>query len=392
MKPHFVPGNRVDLLETGAAYFPALLAAIDAATSEIHLHTYIFENDATGRAVGAALMRAAARGVKARLLVDGFGSRDFANHLGRELLGAGVEVLIYRPETGRLRLRRHRLRRQHGKVAVIDGNIAFVGGINIIDDWDAGDTPARVPARHDYAVRVEGPLLGPIHQATRHVWQVVCLANLHQRYLEPPLRPTDETPRGDIDAAFVIRDNLRHRRDIEKAYLEAIHGARREILLASAYFLPGRRFRHALAAAARRGVTVTVLLQGRVEYRLQHYATQALYGSLFADGIRIFEFQPSFLHAKVAVIDGLWSTVGSSNIDPFSLLLAREANIVVRDAGFAATLQASLRQAIASNAREVRRDEWQRVAFPARIARWLAYGLVRLLVGVTGYGRKDYSV
>ena len=391
MKPRFVSGNRIELLETGAAYFPALIEAIDAATGEIHLHTYIFANDATGRQVAAALARAASRGVLVRVLVDGFGARDFGDHLGQILQTAGVEVLTYRPEVAHLRLRRHRLRRQHGKVVVIDRQVAFVGGINIIDDWDMADTPAQIPPRYDFAVRIEGPLLNAIHVSARHVWRVVRWASLRSRSLEPPRRSGDDTPRGDMNAAFVVRDNLRHRRDIENAYLDAIHGARREIILACAYFLPGRRFRRALVDAAKRGVAVTLLLQGRVEYRLLHLATHALYGALLGKGIKILEYHKSFLHAKVAVVDGEWSTVGSSNIDPFSLLLAREANVVVRNARFAATLRSSLMRSMADGAQEVRFEEWRRVALPARIGRWLAYGLVRILVGITGYGRTDYS-
>ncbi|MDP2793229.1 MAG: cardiolipin synthase ClsB [Sulfurisoma sp.] len=391
MNPRFVAGNRVELLESGAQYFPALIAAIDAAAAEIHLQTYIFENDATGRAVSAALACAVRRGVVVRVLVDGFGAREFPAMLGAELLAAGVEVLVYRAEIAPLRLRRHRLRRLHRKVAVIDGRVAFVGGINIIDDWDMGTTPEQIPPRYDYAVRIEGPLLASIHASTRHIWQTVRWARLHRRLPEPPRRPPDDTPRGDMRATFVIRDNLRHRRDIEEAYLDAIGAARREVLIANAYFLPGRRFRHALAEATRRGVRVTVLLQGRVEYRLLYHATQALYGALLGGGVRIFEYHTSFLHAKVAVVDGAWSTVGSSNIDPFSLLLAREANVIITDARFGDELRASLRRAMDNGAREVRHEDWRDAPLAMRIARWLAYGLVRLAMGIVGYGRRDYG-
>jgi hypothetical protein len=166
-----------------------------------------------------------------------------------------------------------------------------------------------------------------------------------------------------------VRDNLRHRRDIERAYLDAIGAAREEIVLANAYFLPGRRFRRALRVAAGRGVRVTILLQGLVEYRLLHYATQALYGNLLAAGIRIFEYQRSFLHAKVAVIDRHWATVGSSNIDPFSLLLAREANVVVLDRRFAEELEQSLAAAMRDGARELPADSWQRQPWYSRLLR-----------------------
>jgi cardiolipin synthase len=192
--------------------------------------------------------------------------------------------------------------------------------------------------------------------------------------------------RGDIEAAFVLRDNLRHRGDIEEAYLDAIESATRDVILANAYFLPGRRFRHALMAAAARGVRVTLLLQGRVEYVMLHYATQALYGSLIAAGVRIVEYRRGFLHAKVAVVDGRWATVGSSNIDPFSLLLAREANVVVRDAGFAANLRDSLERAMIQGGVEIRREDLKRRPLLRRAANWFAYAAVRLAVGLTGYG------
>ena len=385
MKAEFLPGNRITLLESGSAYFPALREAIDAAAQELYLETYIFEDDNTGRMIADALSRAAQRGVAVRVLVDGFGAREFPDKLMPGLEAAGVQVQIYRREIARFRFRRHRLRRLHRKLAVIDGRVAFIGGINIIDD---ANTPHHTPPRYDYAVRVEGPLLGRIHAAARELWELVAWANFKRRLRALFHQPAIVAPSGHMRAAFLIRDNLRHRRDIEEAYLDAIASARQEIVLAHAYFLPGLRFRHALLDAARRGVRVTILLQGRVEYLLLHYATQALYGALLAGGIRIFQYHRSFMHAKVAVVDGDWSTVGSSNIDPFSLLLAREANVIVRDAGFAAQLRASLDAAMANGALELRREEWKRKPWYSRVTNWLAYSLVRLMIGIAGYGGK----
>ncbi len=387
MSADFLPGNRIDLLETGAEYFPVLGAAIDAAACEIHIETYIFADDVTGRTIVAALVAAARRGVTVRLLVDGFGARDFLPGLGQQLVENGATVEVYRAEAARLKMRRHRLRRLHRKLAVIDGRIAFVGGINIIDDHDS---PHPAP-RFDYAVRVEGPLVARIHASMHQLWQLVGWAKLQHRPPSLPVSPcAQDKPAGTMSAAFLIRDNLRHRRDIEDAYLEAIESARTGILLASAYFLPGRHFRHALLDAAARGVAVTILLQGRVEHALLHYATQAIYHQLLAGGVRIFEYHPGFLHAKVAVADGVWATVGSSNIDPFSLLLAREANVVVRDHGFATQLAASLQRAIDNAAHEVVVADLARRSLPARALRWLAYSVVRLLLGITRYGGSDY--
>ncbi|MEO7405144.1 MAG: phospholipase D-like domain-containing protein, partial [Burkholderiales bacterium] len=178
----------------------------------------------------------------------------------------------------------------------------------------------------------------------------------------------------------------RHRSDIEDAYLAAIESATTEIVIASAYFFPGRRFRRALAQAAGRGVRVVLLLQGRVEYVLLHYASRALYGSLLDAGIQIHEYHKSFLHAKVAVIDQRWATVGSSNIDPFSLLLAREANVVVEDRRFANELRESLLGRMNEGAVPLARQRWRRRPLQQRILIWMAYGFARFLIGMYGYG------
>jgi cardiolipin synthase len=188
-----------------------------------------------------------------------------------------------------------------------------------------------------------------------------------------------------MSAAFLIRDNFRHRRDIEAAYLQAMTRAESEIILAHAYFLPGHDFRHALIDAAGRGVRVILLLQGKVEYFLQHYASRAIYGNLLDAGIEIYEYHKSFLHAKVAVIDRHWATVGSSNIDPFSLLLSREANVIIDDAEFGANLTSSLLQTVETDSQRVLPDNWQQQTVLFRFMSWLCYGLVRLMKGISGY-------
>ena len=387
----FVPGNCVTLLESGAEYFPALEAAIDGAQREVFLESYIYENDETGRRIGAALKRAAARGVRVQVLLDGFGSKTLAGAVVEDLRAARVRLLFFRPEIAPWRLRRYRLRRLHRKLAVIDARLAFVGGINVIDDMD---TPNQTPPRYDYAVAVEGPLLADIYHSARRLWSLVSWRQLApwvkktRRERRRAKLPLQFPPCGDVRAAFVIRDNIRHRRDIEEAYLEAISKARREIVIANAYFLPGRRFRQALVRAAARGVRVVLLLQGRVEYRLLHYATRALYRFFLDAGVEIHEYHRSFLHAKVAVIDRRWATVGSSNIDPFSLLVAREANVVVDDRGFAATLRESLERAMSDGGQKIHLGRWNGQPLYQRFLSWSAYGLVRLLVGMAGYTRR----
>lgn len=378
----FVGGNKVVLLENGASYFPALVAAIDAAEHEIHLETYIFENDTTGGRVAGALARAAQRGVVVRVLVDGFGARSFIDTLMPTLVAQGVQVQVYRREFARLSFKRHRLRRLHRKIAMIDARLAFVGGINIVDDLELG---GPLYPRHDYAVSVEGPLLREIRASVHHLWWLVSWVSLKRRQQRPVPQKQRIPKAGLTRAAFVIRDNLRRRRDIEEAYVQAIDHARKDVTIACAYFFPGRRFRHILVSAADRGVRVTLLLQGLSDHPVLAYATRALYPYLLGRGIRLFEYHQSYLHAKVAVVDARWATVGSSNIDPFSLLLAREANIVIDDSDFARKLRASLNRAMSEGATELRREDWQRLPRLHRFAAWLAYQVVRLAIGIAGY-------
>ncbi len=382
----FVPVNCIELLRSGTEYFPALEAACDAAAAEVYLETYIFEDDATGRRVAAALTRAAQRGVLVNLLIDGFGSKGLSGRFVSGLQRSGVNVLTYRPAISPWTFRRERLRRLHCKIAVIDARIAFVGGINIIDDMH---TPGQIPPRFDYAVRVEGPLLADIYPVVTRLWLIAMWAQLHRRWPRDSRVPLQAAPCGSQRAAFVIRDNLRHRRDIETAYLEAIENAQTEIIIANAYFFPGLSFRHALVDAAKRGVRVILLLQGRVEYMLLHYASHALYGRFLEGGIQIYEYHRSFLHAKVAVIDRRWATVGSSNIDPMSLLLGREANVVIDDVGFAHELRSSLSEALELGARPLERSHWEKRSLPARTMMWICYALARFLTGWSSYGRSQ---
>ncbi len=384
-----VANNQLMLLQNGTAFFPQLCADIDAAQHSIYLETYIFAADETGRMVADALQRAAVRGVVVRVLLDGYGSAELPQHWVDELRAAKVEVQWFRREISPFTLRRsrmRRLRRLHRKLAVMDGEVSFVGGFNIINDVSVHDDFSS--PRLDYAVRVQGVVASEIYATMRRMWGIVSWASFRRRGNEIERFVLDRAKHAVAPGiTLVLRDNLRHRHDIEDAYKMAFDGAQREIIVANAYFLPGRVFRLALLQAAQRGVRVVLLLQGRVEYRVQHYATHALYDQLLAADIEIYEYQPSYLHAKVAVVDGQWATVGSSNIDPFSLLLAREANLVVQDAGFAGELRANLLAAIANDA--VRIGDGYDVSrnWMDRLVARISYGIVRLLIGLLGYGR-----
>ena len=330
------------------------------------------------------------------LLVDGVGTPELPQDWVAGLEAAGVHWRRYRPP-GRLGwLLPSRWRRLHRKLCVVDARWAFCGGINILDD---GRDPeqGRLPApRFDFAVRVQGPLVADAREVMARTWWLEVAEReareadwraawhaLQALHAAMPA-PYAGAAAGRMRATLLLRDNLQHRRRIERAYLRSIGRARTEVFIATAYFLPGRALRQALVAAARRGVRVVLLLQGRYEYFMQYHAVRPVYRTLLAAGIEIHEYAPSFLHAKVAVVDGAWATVGSSNLDPLSLLLAREANVVVDDAGFAQGLRGRLEQALVQGGVRVDAAEQARRSWHERLLDRLAFGLMRLALFLTG--------
>ena len=376
MKLRFVAGNQIELLNSGGEYFPALFTALDAARQEIYLEAYIFAQDATANAVVERLCNAARRGARVHVLVDGFGARDMSPNYQARLHDSGAQVQVFRRPVILRPVRG--MRRMHRKLVVVDGSCAFVGGINVIDDWNA---PNEIPPRYDYAVRVRGPLVAEIHAAARHLWTVSAHAGMRARvrartHIEPG------PPCGTVLAALAIRDNVAHRTEIEDTYLDAIRTARSTILVASGYFLPSRRFVRELRAASLRGVVVTIIVQGPSDHPLLKAATQSLYRRLLGAGIGVVEYGTSFLHAKVAVVDDAWATVGSSNIDPFSLLLSREANVVVADRPFAVQLRESLESAVAAGGSRITLADLTRTPWYLRLAQWLAYRFARVTVDI----------
>jgi cardiolipin synthase len=382
LKIKLVPGNDIALLEGGGSFFPALVEAIDRSAVEVRLENYIYANDAAGEMVAQALMRAARRGVGVYVLLDAFGSRDFSPARAEAMRDAGVSLRFYRPELRILHFRRSRLRRLHRKIALVDGRVGFVGGLNIIDDLTEVETGKP---RFDLAVRIEGPLLAEIYPMVVRMWQIVTALAIGHR--DPGIRSpqVSRSPAGEMTAALLVRDNVFRRREIEEAYLDGIRGAKREVIIASAYFLPGRRIRHELVRASVRGVKVTLLLQGWTDHAILKWATRSLYGKLLAAGIAIHEYEASELHAKAAVVDERWATVGSSNLDPFSLVLSREANVAVFNATFARTLKASLGRAIAEGAVRVDIENWGRRTLWQRLKLGLAYMFARVAMGMMGF-------
>jgi len=400
--PHlrFKAGNAVTLLENGVQLFPALCDAFDRATLSIHVETYIFRLDSAGAKILHHLKLAAVRGVKVRVMLDGFGSAPDEQKIMSELADVGAQCRIYHPEPKRFTLKSFefkRLRRLHRKIVVVDSRLAFIGGVNFEDDYLTPEALERAnDPRFDYSVQVTGPVVAEIVHAQdllwlRLNWRLLLRAPRtwrHLRFRHQRHRAALHPDTGSTQAALVLRDNLRYRKSIETAYLEAIRLAKDTIIIANAYFLPGRKLRHALIEAARRGVKVKLLLQGKIEYHMQYHATRWIYDQFLCVGIEIYEYLPSFLHAKVAVLDRV-STVGSSNLDPFSLLLAREANIVIDDATFTQTLRQSLEAAIVHGSKVIEHTLYARRPVLTRLTDGLAYLLLRVGVALTGKG-SDY--
>jgi cardiolipin synthase len=359
----------VQLLRGGVALFASMMEAMQHAQHEVLLETYIFDFAGAGVDVAHALMATAQRGVRVQLVVDGVGTGALPGEWADRLAQAGVQCRVYSPLGGIGFWLPSRWRRLHRKLCVVDGAVAFCGGINILDDFIDPKVPGGLShPRLDYAVRVTGPLVTQVHDTMMQLWSRMAVVTLHAR--------------GPL--ALVLRDNVRHRTQIERVYRKALAEARHEVVIASAYFFPSLRLRRALVMAARRGVRVCLLLPGRYEYFVAYRASRQLYRQLLAAGVDIYEYHASALHAKVAVVDRQWATVGSSNLDPFSLLLAREANVVVRDTAFAQSLCVDLMQAIAEGATQVdpaafvNRPRWQRGID------WCASAILRFGVFLTG--------
>jgi cardiolipin synthase len=379
----YVGNNDVKLLESGGDYFRELLAAIDGAKHEVLYETYIYAEDEVARAVTEALQRAARRDVKVRVLVDWLGTGNgAAKRRGEEFAKACVHYRMFNPWFKR------GVARSHRKICVVDGETAFVGGINTNDDSLCDYAPYKpLPApRWDFAVRVRGPLVATIHREAQAQWTRVGHLNLtHRMHL---FRESRRQRGGPVEqpmrAGLVVRDNLRNRRTIQRAYLQAIGRARKRVLMATPYFAPGRKFRQALAQAARRGVDVCLLI-GVGEFRMQDAVASSFYPQLLAAGVRIVEYRKTQLHAKVAVVDHDWATVGSSNCDALSLFVNQEANVVVRDAAFASSMAKQIERGIADGV-PVGLDDLRQLGWVRRTGHEMAYLLYKMTMRIFTIG------
>ena len=347
MKCSWREGNQIQLLENGDQYYPAVFSAIERAGQKVILETFIWFEDNVGWQLHGVLLSAAKRGVHIEVLLDGYGSPDLSDRFVGELTAAGVIFRYYDPRPRLFGMRTNLFRRMHRKIVVVDGLVAFVGGINYSAEHMSDYGPE---AKQDYAVRVEGPVVEDIFQfelqnlpenAARRFWR-------RRRH-----RPEENRTPGEAQALFVWRDNVEHRDDIERHYLKMLANARREVIIANAYFFPGYRLLHAMRNAARRGVSVKLVVQGEPDMPIVKVGARLLYRYLIKGGVKIFEYQRRPLHGKVALMDDHWATVGSSNLDPLSLSLNLEANLIMHDRAFNQTLRDNLNGIIKQDSKAV---------------------------------------
>ena len=327
-------GHRIELLENGEEFFPRVNQGIAAARHSVIIETFILFEDEVGWALHTAMCEAARRGVRVDITVDGYGSAELSPAFTRSLTEAGVNLHIFDPRPTLFGMRTNLFRRLHRKIVVIDGSLAFVGGINYSIDHLRKAGPE---SKQDWSVQVEGPIVDDIlalaesqigRTPTQRSWR-----NLWRRPQVPVVR-RDHVAVGNAAAALITRDNEGHRKDIEQHYRAVLRAARKRVVIANAYFVPGYRLLRAIRDASRRGVDVSLILQGQSDKKITQWAGGILYDWLMAGGVKIYEYCERPLHGKVAVVDDEWSTVGSSNLDPLSLGLNLEANVMVLDADF----------------------------------------------------------
>ncbi|WP_338570019.1 cardiolipin synthase ClsB [Erwinia billingiae] len=381
MKMEWRDGNRLRLLENGEQYFPRVFEAIRRAKETVLLETFILFEDEVGNALHEVLLEAANRGVKVEMMVDGYGSNDLSTEFTQSLTAAGVRFLYYDPRPLIFGMRTNIFRRLHRKIVVCDGEIAFVGGINFSAEHNSS---YGAEAKQDYAVEVKGPIVDDI---TLYVQQAINSEQVTRRWWGARShRPAKNVTPGDAQILFVWRDNDQHRDDIEQHYIDMLRSAKQEVIIANAYFFPGYKLLREMRSAAQRGVSVKLIVQGEPDMPIVKVGAELLYNYLVGGGVEVYEYIRRPLHAKIAVQDNHWSTVGSSNLDPLSLSLNLEANLMIHDRTFNEVVRGNLNRLLTEDCQRVEESQlpkqnWRQLAksivvfhflrhFPA-IAGWL---------------------
>jgi phosphatidylserine/phosphatidylglycerophosphate/cardiolipin synthase-like enzyme len=359
-------GNRFNLLEATEQYFERMIQAIDDAQSYILLEMYLVESGVLAGRFIEAFIRAAQRGIGVRLVLDGFGSLGLAQADRRRLIGAGVELRVY--NIVQLRKRLHNFLRDHRKLLIVDGAVAFVGGVGLTDEFGVTGPPGW-PWR-DLMVEIHGPVVSDWQQAFARTWK---RSGGELTLPAPSLEPLPNGAR-----ARVVLSEAWYRSELANAVARRIGSANKCAWIMSAYFVPSRRFRKALRSAARRGVDVRLVVPGPLtDHPIVRQAARRFYGKLLRSGVRIFEFQPRVLHGKMSICDD-WVSVGSSNLDRWSFKWNLEANQEIENEAFA-NVAAAVFAKDCEQSLELDRHRWPQRAWIDRLQERLAGTLDRWL-------------
>lgn len=375
------PGNRVVPLIGGGDAFPAMLAAVNAARRSILLEMYILKDDVIGRRFQAAFIERAKAGVQVRVLVDGLGSFALSSRYIDELEQAGVELHIYHP-VAPWRARWGLNNRDHQKILIVDDEIGFCGGLNIGDEYRPVEQGGG--GWHDLHARVEGPAVQELARVFRSTWIKAGGEPFEEPREDAPGLPDGHgaTMRARNEPAsarnalvsVISNERILKRSHMRYAYLHAIRRAQTSIHLTNAYFIPDRGLRGAFARASRRGVDVCVIVPSTSDVRAVYHASRHLYTRLLKRGVRIFEWPNRMMHAKAGVIDGVWSTIGSYNLDRRSFLHNLEVALVSVDRELGARLEKQFQRDLAL-CKEIRLDEWMQRSWWSKFLSWFFFQL-----------------
>jgi cardiolipin synthase len=378
--------NKVKLIHGGKEYFDLLLHLINTATDSIHLQTYIYDNDETGLLVAEALKTAAKRNVQVYLLADGYASQIMSHKLINDLREAGIHFRFFEPF---LKSKRFYFgRRMHHKVFVSDAKFSLVGGINIADRYN--DLPGK-PAWLDFAVYAEGEIAKELC--------VLCWKTWNNFPSKMGITPCEEKQlvfdfKEEETSRVRMRRNdwVRRKNEISATYIDMFRNARSHITILCSYFLPGKVIRRLLSNAARRGVKIKVITAGPSDIMLAKHAERWLYDWLLRNKIELYEYQPEVLHAKVAVCDSEWLTIGSYNVNNISAYASIELNLNIRNAAFAVGVEQTLENIIQKDCVVITKQKHlQTKNIFKQFIRWCSYEIIRLVFYMLTFYYKQKS-
>lgn len=383
-KGSYNTANAVQLIKGGAEYFSLLEKLIDEAKHSIHLQVYIFDENETGQRIADALTRAAERGVKVYFIVDGYATAWFSEGLRQRFRKAGVRFRRFAP------LLRSKYfyfgRRLHHKVFVADSKHALVGGINISNRYN--DMPDQ-PAWLDRALYVEGLVAQELVQVCCDIWNKAFdeTDKIKIKIDEKELAGSQE---GQYSVRVRINDWVRRRNEVWRSYFEMINNAEDTIIIMCSYFMPGWIYRQQMAKAIKRGVKIKVILSGKSDVPLSKYAERYLYRWMLENGMQLYEYQHNILHAKLALYDGKWLTIGSYNVNDISALASIELNLDVRNKPFVKQVEDDIEQLIKEDCEQVTYENYKlSTGWFTRKMHLLAYQVVKLMLFVVTFYYKQ---